>query len=227
MKISKILNILKKEYETFSTNLQIPSITQQEKYRKVIDTTLEILDEEKIDDIDNFVNMFSKHKKLFDYETVLYLVCKMFKPKTIVETGVQHGFSSYAILKAIENFQLSDTKLVSIDYNNAPDFTTGWICKNFKTPNWELINGKTSEKLLPILEKVKPVDLFAHDSSHNQRIQLKEYTLAWKYLPNNGILISDDIGKGFDKFTQNHQNECKKIIKLLGGKRRIGIILKN
>lgn len=61
--------------------------------------------------------------------------------------------------------------------------------------NWELILGKSQDKLPELLERLGEIDFFLHDSEHSYECQKFEYELAYKHLRKGGILMSDDINQ--------------------------------
>jgi hypothetical protein len=74
--------------------------------------------------------------------------------------------------------------------------------------NWELTEGDSLEKLPPLLEQLGSIDMFVHDSKHTLGHMIAEYEMAYNYLPENGILASDDaqigvpVTKPFEFFNQ-------------------------
>jgi hypothetical protein len=142
----------------------------------------------------------------------IYALCRILKPQTVVETGVASGVSSAFILQALRRNERG--RLVSIDmpgYDNilaqkrvalyAPETTvpiqeglgTGWIVPDTLRSRWTLEIGLTSEVLPKVLEKVKEVDVFLHDSEHTYENMIWEYTTVWPFLSRGGLLLSHDI----------------------------------
>jgi hypothetical protein len=58
---------------------------------------------------------------------------------------------------------------------------------------WTLEIGRSEEKLVPILEGLREIDIFLHDSDHSYETMMYEYKAAWPYLVKNGLLLSDDV----------------------------------
>lgn len=124
----------------------------------------------------------------------LYILCKIIKPKIVVETGVAYGLSSMYILQA-----LSENKkgtLYSIDSVFSP-----WQSKEMigsaiplhLRENWKLIFGSSVEKLEDTLTSLNSIDIFFHDSLHTYKNMQFEFKTAWPFINNNGFLLSDDI----------------------------------
>jgi len=125
---------------------------------------------------------------------VLYQICKILQPKIVVETGVAYGTSSAHILLALKNNQKG--KLYSIDSTFRPWETKemiGSAVPNYLKNKWNLIFGKSSEKLKKTLSNLEKIDVFFHDSLHTYKNMMFEFEMVWPFLRNGGILISDDI----------------------------------
>jgi len=155
--------------------------------------------------------------------TVLYALCRRQKPDIVVETGVASGVSSSYILCALEETKRGE--LYSID-SPWPETTTypggyfmpddvsprvprekqsGWIIPDYLRHRWQSILGRSSEKLAPLLEKVREIDLFLHDSEHSYQNMLWEFQTAWAHLKVGGLLLSHniDMNNAFSDFCQS------------------------
>lgn len=166
-----------------------------------------------------------------DFEVMmLYILIRFIKPEVIVETGVASGRSSWAILQALNDNKKG--KLYSIDFpqhfkGNAPEmFITdtgrpefkgfvpegempGWLVPQELRSRWELILGKSSEKLPELLGKLGSVDIFYHDSDHSYQNMTFEFEAVWPQIPHDGFLLSDDVKRNdaFKDFV--HKNEIR------------------
>ena len=58
---------------------------------------------------------------------------------------------------------------------------------------WELVLGKSNEKLLEVFQNIDNVEIFIHDSLHSYKNMTFEFNCAINRISNNGIIISDDI----------------------------------
>lgn len=124
----------------------------------------------------------------------LYILCRIIKPKNIIETGVAYGLSSFYILSALNKNKFGT--LISIDSIFRPWQTEkmiGSIIPKNLRDRWELVLGKSSEKLLEVFEKIGDVEIFIHDSLHSYKNMTFEFNCAIKKINSNGIIISDDI----------------------------------
>lgn len=164
--------------------------------------------------------VFSK----FGVDEALYVICRALYPKAVVETGVAHGISSTHILYALQ--QNGRGRLYSIDtpnwiYDSSFGKTqtplpvgrrTGWFIPNDLRERWTLIPGLSREKLPPLLEQLREIDIFYHDSEHSRENMLCEYECAWSKIRGGGLLLSDDIdwSTAFREFTRARQGEWTK-----------------
>ena len=211
-------------------NLLIKNLS---KFMKVNYSDLKKLDEELFNsDFMKYVHSQKKEVRgiklgSLSYRTlapIIYLICRIMKPKVVVETGVASGFSSSFILKALQENSMG--KLYSIDlpvkswkendtreYICRPnDKDVGWLVPNNLKDRWELIIGNSNEKLKPLLDKLQSVDIFLHDSDHHYKYMLWEYQTVWSYIRKGGLLLSDDVDRheAFNEFTA--QKNSSKLI---------------
>ena len=129
-----------------------------------------------------------------DSRKFLYILCRIIKPKNIIETGVAYGLSSYYILSALEKNRTGT--LCSIDSVFRPwqsEEMIGAIIPTNLRSRWKLVLGKSNEKLLETFNKINDVDIFIHDSLHSYKNMTFEFDCAFEKISNNGIIISDDI----------------------------------
>lgn len=171
------------------------------------------------------------HRSFFDLNMLnftraptLYVVCRLLRPEIVIETGVANGFSSSFILQAITLNKKG--RLFSIDLPNQPGQEiknkVGWIIPENLKLQWNLIFGDSKKELIPLLEKLKSIDVFYHDGDHSYENMLFEYKLAWNFLKNDGFLLSDDItdNNAFSEFSERVKGIGTELFKL-------GILRKN
>lgn len=148
-----------------------------------------------------------------EVETI-YVLLRTLKPQIVIETGVASGLSSLFILQALHDNNRG--YLYSIDLPNADPMAQlpegakpGWLIPNNMKSRWNFIEGRSSEKLLPILKTLKYADLFFHDSEHTYHNMMYEFKTMWPYLREKGILISDDfqVNDAFNQFAKEVQRQ--------------------
>ena len=132
-----------------------------------------------------------------------YVATRMVKPSAVVETGCATGWSNALLLLALDQNQAGH--LYSIDIPPvAGQFGMTWtlpepLAVGFYVPDelrsrWTLILGNARTELIPLLERIRSVDVFHHDSDHSYPHMMWEYTSVWPYLSEHRLMISDDIG---------------------------------
>lgn len=141
---------------------------------------------------------------------LVYLLCRILEPDTVVETGVAYGASSAIILAALH--KNSKGVLHSIDLPpigaRASDIQIGMMVPPEYRARWQLHLG-ASKRVLPRLFRngVSNVGLFLHDSAQLYEIQRMELTNVWTHMAPRGVIIADSIHRNtaFAEFTQERQ----------------------
>jgi predicted O-methyltransferase YrrM len=127
--------------------------------------------------------------------SMVYYACRALRPQVVVETGVAYGVTSAFILTAME--RNGGGRLHSIDLpplSKAGDAYVGAHVTGDLRPRWQLDRG-ASRRLLPrILDSLRRVDLFVHDSLHTHANMLWEFETVWPLLTPGGLLVVDDAG---------------------------------
>lgn len=124
-----------------------------------------------------------------------YLACRLIQPKVIVETGVAYGVSSAFILKALEENNGSG-KLYSVDLpppRREYERSWGIAVPDALKGRWKLHRGSSARVLPRLLEELRTVDIFIHDSLHTHRNMRREFDTVWPHLRNGGLLLADDV----------------------------------
>jgi len=144
----------------------------------------------------------------------LYTLCRLVRPKTVVETGVAAGVSSAFILKALDENALGT--LYSIDlprYQTEPpsDGTDcslnvgpgGAIIPRGKEPGyviptelrkrWNLVLGPSEEHLPRLVSQLGEIDIFFHDSAHTYEMMTFEFETVWPKIRGGGLLLTHDV----------------------------------
>jgi len=156
----------------------------------------------------------------------MYVLVRIYKPSIMAETGVFYGAMSAMILEAMS--MNGHGKLYSIDLpfpeDGLPLEERGGLVPQERRSNWELIFGDSREKLPPLLEQLKSIDAFNHDSLHTTTHMRWEYETAWSYIKSGGILSSHDVltTPAWTNFCRRHRAE----IQLSGRVYGLGIAVK-
>ncbi|MFC1954273.1 class I SAM-dependent methyltransferase [Chloroflexota bacterium] len=146
---------------------------------------------------------------------VLYALCRKIRPDIVVETGVASGVSSSYILCSLE--ENKNSTLYSIDLARQ-EGQCGWIIPKNLRDRWQLIMGRSSEELPSLLDRLKVIDTFLHDSEYTYQNMFFEYQAGWKHLRPGGLLLSHNIdtNDAFSDFCRNVRLKCYEF-KELGG----------
>lgn len=131
--------------------------------------------------------------------TFLYFIARLTQPKNVVETGVAAGFSSYAILAALEKNKKG--KLFSSDFPYFrlpnPEKYIGVVVPDELKKNWSLFIEGDEKNLPKIMHEVDTVDLFHYDSDKSNRGREYALSLVSEKLSENAVILMDDIQDNF------------------------------
>jgi predicted O-methyltransferase YrrM len=117
-------------------------------------------------------------------------IIRRFKPKKIVEIGVDEGCSSSIILNAIQDFD--DSHLYSIELNdkNYIGACVKRLFPNFLT-KWTLYKGNIAVKFM---EKIgKDINLVLIDSAHFEPGEILDFIIVLPFLSEEAIIVMHDI----------------------------------
>lgn len=118
----------------------------------------------------------------------IYALTRLLRPKTVVETGVADGRSSFMILSALEKNGVGT--LHSFDIRR----DAGSLVRGHQQWKFTVNDAHNPERTLSeAVGKLESIDLFLHDSDHRYANQMFEYRLAWRKLAQQGLLASDDF----------------------------------
>jgi len=124
----------------------------------------------------------------------LYQACLHLRPERVVETGVAYGWSSLAILLALE--RMEHGSLVSIDMpylGKRNDPYVGCVVLDRLRSRWRLLRLPDRDSLPKVLRDWPSIDLAHYDSDKSEPGRLYGYSRLWTALRPGGLLISDDI----------------------------------
>lgn len=171
-----------------------------------------------------------------------YAVVRKLEPSIIVETGVCNGISTLSILLALH--QNGSGELYSIDYPLRADESLdefrqetfegyggaaipsnkepGWIIPSELRSIWDLTIGKSQQELPRLITELETIDIFAHDSEHSYPCMMFEFELAYEWMNDEGVILSDDISwnSAFSVFTEVRKPEYGKISNNVGYMRK-------
>ena len=126
---------------------------------------------------------------------LLYFLTRYLRPESVLETGVAAGFSSYAILSALQ--KNGKGKLYSSDFPyfriKDPEKYIGIVVEKKLKNNWHLFVKGDENNLPMIFKQVKQIDIFSYDSDKTYSGKSKTFKKVFNYLTENSVIILDDI----------------------------------
>jgi predicted O-methyltransferase YrrM len=140
-----------------------------------------------------------------------YGLVRELRPTIVVETGTATGSMTSLLLAALH--RNAHGKLISIDLPavagklsmdiDVTESDTGyWIPQDYRD-RWDYRKGD-AKVLLPRVLADEKVDFFIHDSLHSTTHMAFEYATARALMPENAVIMSDDIlwNPSFDAFAK-------------------------
>ena len=126
---------------------------------------------------------------------LLYFLTRYLSPGNVLETGVAAGFSSYAILSALQ--KNGKGTLYSSDFPyfriKDPERYIGIVVEKNLRKNWNLFIEGDENNLPKIFKIVKKIDIFSYDSDKTYSGRSKTLKKVSKFLTENSVIIMDDI----------------------------------
>ena len=134
------------------------------------------------------------HNGDFGLARLCYLLVRVTRPLTVVETGVCYGVTSAFLLQAL---RVNGTGcLHSIDLPplaRTGDEFVGRLIPEDLRPGWRLHRGRSAELLPHLASTLRQIDLFLHDSLHTYRNMCLEFEIVTPYLAPQAIVVADDV----------------------------------
>ena len=122
------------------------------------------------------------------YAQLLFRICRMFKPATVVELGTSLGITTGYL--ATGN---NSGKVYSIEGSSAVADLAARNLTKLGIENIEVIHGDFERKLPGLLQRIGAVDLAFIDGNHRQVPTLKYFEELLSKRTNHSIFIFDDI----------------------------------
>ena len=126
---------------------------------------------------------------------LLYFLTRYLSPENVLETGVAAGYSSYAILSALQ--KNGKGTLYSSDFPyfriKDPERYIGIVVEKNLRKNWNLFIEGDENNLPKIFKIVKKIDIFSYDSDKTYSGRSKTLKKVSKFLTENSVIIMDDI----------------------------------
>jgi predicted O-methyltransferase YrrM len=131
---------------------------------------------------------------------LLYFLVRRSRATTVVETGVASGYSSAAVLQALErNDQAgvlwsSDLPYVRVPH---PERHVGRLVPEGQRPQWRLLLDGDRRNLRVIAKQAAAISLFHYDSDKSYRGRRRAFSTLRPHFTPDAVLIFDDIEDNF------------------------------
>ncbi len=126
---------------------------------------------------------------------LLYFLVRKRRPKVVVETGVAAGFSSHAILAALE--KNGEGELWSSDFPYVrlpnPARAVGCAVPEALRGRWHLLLRGDVRNLRRIVASTGPIDLFHYDSDKSYVGRRRALSIVAPHLRTGAAVIFDDL----------------------------------
>jgi hypothetical protein len=173
------------------------------------------------------LKLFERYEEIIP-PVVLYYLCRVNKPRVVIETGVWTGKSTWFILKALSDNGRGTLFSIDLGLRTVGDETLptneigGFVPKSLRD-RWTLLIGDSKDVLPKLIRQIGRFDIFFHDSSHTYDQMLFEFRTVWPVIDRQGYLCSDDVSN--NNAWIDFMNEIGHGSKPIG--KRMGICCKN
>jgi predicted O-methyltransferase YrrM len=127
---------------------------------------------------------------------LLYFLTRHKRPRTVLETGVLHGYSSASFLHALARNR-DDGRLFSSDFPyfraRDPEAMVGVLVPDDLRDVWTLLLEGDRKNLPALLARSGPVDLFHYDSDKTYAGRRRALQLVTPHLAPHAFVVMDDI----------------------------------
>lgn len=125
-----------------------------------------------------------------------YALVRVLQPNVVLETGVAHGYSTAAILQALEDNGRGN--LYSVDLpmfrRGVVAYTGGAVPQHLRdSGRWRLLTGPDRRVLPGLLNRIGAFDVFFYDSDKSYEGMLRAWRLAWPHMRRGAVLMVDDV----------------------------------
>jgi predicted O-methyltransferase YrrM len=115
-----------------------------------------------------------------------YVLVRLFRPRLVVETGVDKGLGACVLCAALlrNAEEGAPGRYVGIDHNPQ----AGWLLKGPYTQVGSIVWGDS----LAELARLECIDFFLHDSDHSPEFEARELEVVEPRLSDGALVLSDD-----------------------------------
>jgi len=134
------------------------------------------------------------HNGDFALARLCYVLVRIARPRSVVETGVCYGVTSAFLLQALHTN--GSGWLHSIDLpplGKSADEFVGQLVPNHLRDQWRLHRGRSSDLLPKVARELGQVDFFVHDSLHTYHNMQREFEIVTPFLAPQAVVVADDV----------------------------------
>jgi predicted O-methyltransferase YrrM len=134
------------------------------------------------------------HNGDFALARLCYILVRVARPCSVVETGVCYGVTSAFLLQALH--ANGSGCLHSIDLpplGKSGDEFVGQLIPSYLRSRWRLHRGRSSDVLPELSRELGQIDFFVHDSLHTYRNMQRELEIVTPFLAPEAIVVADDV----------------------------------
>lgn len=138
------------------------------------------------------------------YVDLLHHLTRELRPERVIETGVAAGWSSLAVLLALDANAAGELTSIDMPYPKRGNETAvGCVVPERLRSRWSLVRLPDRDGLPPAVAR-GAIGLAHYDSDKTYEGRMFAYPLLWRALCPGGVLISDDINDnlGFRDFAK-------------------------
>ncbi|HYZ16112.1 MAG TPA: class I SAM-dependent methyltransferase [Candidatus Acidoferrum sp.] len=150
---------------------------------------------------------------------VLYALARLLRPRTILESGVANGHSTYVLVHAVRANGCG--RVHSVDVSPR----VGALLRDEERVRWSLTllrRGHEHSDLRALVASLPPIDLFHHDSLHTYAWQSFEFATVTRHSP-AALIVSDDADGSF-AFSDHCERTARRPIILVDERKVFGIV---
>ena len=123
-----------------------------------------------------------------------YALCRLKRPRVVIETGVSYGVTSAYILQALDLNGCGGLASIDLPPLGADaDRDVGRAIPERLRRRWRLELGSSRQHLGRLACELAPVDIFIHDSLHTYKTVKWELEAVAPFLAKDAVAVCDDI----------------------------------
>jgi predicted O-methyltransferase YrrM len=129
-----------------------------------------------------------------DLTRIVGALTRLLRPRSAVEVGVARGYTSAAILAALEaNGEEGVLRSIDLPPRDVDRDFVGRVVPPRLRARWRLTFGPSRAELPRVAPEAAPIGLFVHDGDHSYRSQREDLEAVWPHLAPGAAIAVDDV----------------------------------